>query len=215
MVPIIINNRDLLTWTKAMVDKLKTMDDVGDIIILDNASTYEPLLDWYKSNPCEIIGINNLGHRAPWESGLIDRFNGQYYIVTDPDLGIDDLPQDTIPHMINKLEESKLLKIGLGLDWERIKETSLCYDHLQTYEKRRWANSRIENGIYLDIHTDTTFAIYRYNAYFIGGGSLPRPYIARHHPWEFTDEQRLQNKEYCYYIEHANNSSTYKVFFNL
>ena len=45
MISVIINNRDLLTWTKAMVDKIKTLDNVGEIFILDNASTYKPLLE--------------------------------------------------------------------------------------------------------------------------------------------------------------------------
>jgi hypothetical protein len=48
MISVIINNRDLLTWTKAMVDKIKTLDNVGEIFILDNASTYKPLLEWYE-----------------------------------------------------------------------------------------------------------------------------------------------------------------------
>ena len=46
-IPIIINNRNLLTWPKAMVERISRYEGVGDIIIVDNGSTYEPLLDWY------------------------------------------------------------------------------------------------------------------------------------------------------------------------
>ena len=43
-----------------MVEDCKNFDNVGEIIIVDNQSTYEPLLEWYKTNPCEIIYSENL-----------------------------------------------------------------------------------------------------------------------------------------------------------
>lgn len=39
-IPIILNNRDLYTWPKAMVSKIVQYDNVGQIIIVDNGSTY-------------------------------------------------------------------------------------------------------------------------------------------------------------------------------
>jgi hypothetical protein len=215
MIPVIINNRDLLTWTKSMVDKIKTLDNVGDIIIVDNSSTYQPLLDWYETKPCEIIKINNLGHTAPWESGLISKLN-KPYVVTDPDLGIDNLPKNTLIVLEEKLKQmSDLGKIGLKLDWESVKNTSPYYNHLQTYDRTRWANSRIINDVYIDVHIDTTFALYNTINYFIGGGSLNSPYIAKHYPWEFTHNERNNNEEFSYYINNASNASSYKVYLNL
>jgi hypothetical protein len=41
-------------------------------IIVDNASTYPPLLSWYETNPCKVIRLSiNCGHRAPWEQGCV------------------------------------------------------------------------------------------------------------------------------------------------
>jgi GT2 family glycosyltransferase len=54
-IPIIIMNFNLLTWPNQMVEDIKKFDNVGDIIIFDNGSTYEPLLEWYSTKPCEII----------------------------------------------------------------------------------------------------------------------------------------------------------------
>lgn len=215
MIPVIINNRDLLTWTRAMVDKIKTLDGVGDIYIIDNASTYQPLLDWYETKPCEIIKVDNLGHTAPWLCGLVDKL-GIPYVVTDPDLGLDDLPNDTLIKLNEKLTlMPHLNKIGLKLDWESITEKSPYYNHLQSYEKNRWGSSRLENDVFVDVHIDTTFALYNVNHYFIGGGSLPSPYQAKHHPWEFTHEERNNNEEFSYYIKNASSVSSYKVYLNL
>lgn len=214
-IPVIINNRDLLTWPKAMVKKLKTLDNVGDIIILDNKSTYEPLLEWYATLPCDIKYIDNLGHTAPWGSGLVNEIGSGLYVVTDSDLGIDDVPQDTLIHLKNNILKCSDGKIGLGLDWSLTPLDSPYYNHTQTYEKKRYINSRFEDGIYYGVSLDTTFSMYSKNNYFIGGSATGGSYIAKHYPWYLTNEERNNNYEFMYYIKNASNSSSYKTFLNL
>ena len=214
-IPVIINNRDQLTWPKAMVEKIKTYKNVGEIIIIDNQSTYEPLLDWYKTNPCKVVKVSNLGHAAPWVSGIITSLNTPYYVVTDSDLGLEDTPDDTLDYLYDKLITNKLDKIGLGLDWQKVVPESLYYNHIQGYEKNRWNTSPIVNDVYMEIQVDTTFALYQKNQYFIGGGSTGFPYVARHYPWELTKEEYDTNAEFKYYIQHASHSSSYKTFLNL
>lgn len=215
MIPIIINNRNLLTWPKAMVEKIKTFENVGDIFILDNGSDYPPLLEWYNTKPCEIIKIDNIGHEAPWKSGLVKKLN-KNYVVTDGDLGLDDIPSDVLVVLEDKLNSNSYLgKVGLGLDWERITKNLPYYDHLQEYEKARWETSRVVNDIWIDVHIDTTFAYYNLDYYFIGGGSIKNPYVARHYAWELTEEERQSNTEFSYYIANASKSSSYKVFLGL
>jgi hypothetical protein len=46
-IKVVINNRNRLTTTKFMVEKLLSLNPDGGIIIIDNGSTYEPLLNWY------------------------------------------------------------------------------------------------------------------------------------------------------------------------
>lgn len=92
-IPVIINNRDLLTWTSNMLAKIKQLNSVGEIYIVDNGSTYQPLLAWYETKPCNIIRLNNLGQHAPWLCGLVAKL-GTPYVVTDSDLDISNLPLD-------------------------------------------------------------------------------------------------------------------------
>ena len=214
-IPVIINNRNLLTWPKAMVEKISTYEDVGDVIIIDNDSTYIPLLEWYNTNPCTIKKVSNLGHTAPWLSGIVDKLNSEYYIVTDSDLGLDGIPLDVIPYLIDKMNHLNIDKIGLGLNWQIVKEEALYYNWMQTHEKNRWASSQIKNDIYLDIPIDTTFALYEKKNYFIGGASTTFPYVARHFPWEMTKEEYNDNEEFKYYIKEATNSSSFKQFLKL
>jgi hypothetical protein len=214
-IPVIINNRNLLTWPKAMVEKIKTYKGVGEIIIVDNDSDYPPLLDWYKTNPCIIIKKDNLGYLGPWTSKTVSGLNVPYYVVTDSDMGLEDTPEDTLLYFKDKIEELNLEKVGFGLDWKRVVPESPYYNHMQGYEKNRWEGSAILSGVAVDVPIDTTFALYKRQEYFIGGGSTIHPYIARHHPWELTKEQYDANEEFKYYIKSASPSCSYKYFLNL
>jgi glycosyltransferase involved in cell wall biosynthesis len=85
-IPVIINNINLISWPKKMVEDLKKFDNIGEIIIVDNNSTYEPLLEWYSTKPCEIIYSKNLGQSSPWINMIPEKWGFEYYVVTDSDL---------------------------------------------------------------------------------------------------------------------------------
>lgn len=213
MIPVIINNRNLFTWVVEMVNKIKTYEGVGEIIIIDNGSDYPPLLEWYQTNPCTIHRTDNIGHTAPWQI-LDDVITNSDYVITDADMGLLDTPSDTLLYLKDNMDSLGLDKIGLGLNWGIVKEDSLYYNHLQSYEKNRW-NSSHTNNIY-NIAIDTTFALYKKGTpYFVGGASTTYPYVARHYPWEFNQETYEKNEEYKYYIKNANTSSSYKTYLNL
>jgi hypothetical protein len=196
-----------------MVNKIKTYEGVGEIIIIDNGSDYPPLLEWYQTNPCTIHRTDNIGHTAPWQI-LGDVITNSDYVITDADMGLLDTPSDTLLYLKDNIDALGLDKIGLGLDWGIVKEDSLYYNHLQSYEKNRW-NSSHTNNIY-NIAIDTTFALYKKGTpYFVGGASTTYPYVARHYPWEFNQETYEKNEEYKYYIKNANTSSSYKTYLNL
>jgi glycosyltransferase involved in cell wall biosynthesis len=214
-IPVVINNRDLLTWTKAMLERIQKYEGVGEIIIVDNGSTYEPLLDWYATNPCTIIREKNLGHAGAWISDIITKLNSKFYVVTDSDLGLEDTPDDTLLYLKDILTSINIDKVGLGLNWQIVEPKSPYYNRLNLYEKDRWKDSKIENNVYVDVQTDTTFALYQTNRYFIGGGSATFPYVARHYPWELSLEEFHNNLEFKYYIDHASHSCSYKSLLQL
>jgi hypothetical protein len=215
-IPVIINNRNFLTWPKAMVERIKEYDGVGEIIIVDNDSTYPPLLEWYATNPCRIERLNdNLGMGAPWVSEVVKQLNGAPYVLTDPDMGLEDTPDDTLLYLFDKLNSLQLDKVGLGLDWQIVEKKSPYYERLNVYEKSRWSNSPVIDGVYTEVQIDTTFALYNVDHYFIGGGSTTFPYVARHYPWEFSIEEARNNEEFMYYMDNATSASSYKTLIKL
>ena len=215
-IPVIINNRNFLTWPKAMVERIKEYDGVGEIIIVDNDSTYPPLLEWYATNPCRIEKLDtNVGMGAPWVSGVVKQLNGAPYVLTDPDLGLEETPDDTLLYLLDKLNTLQLDKVGLGLDWQIVEKKSPYYERLNLYEKSRWNNSPVKDGVYTEVQIDTTFALYNVDYYFIGGGSTTFPYVARHYPWEFSIEEARNSKEFMYYMDNATSASSYKTLIKL
>ncbi len=214
-VPVIINNRNLLTWPKAMVRDLSKWKWIGDIYIVDNGSTYEPLLEWYATKPCEVISLGvNAGHQAPWLCGLVQKLGEPYYAVTDPDLDLSKTSKQTIVRCIEWLQEFPFVgKVGLLLRWDDVPPRSSYYTHVNTYEAQRQKSSRIVKAAKVDVAIDTTFAVYNRQDYFIGGVSLLES--ARHIPWYYSEKERKADKEFSQYLASASAASSYKTFLNL
>jgi hypothetical protein len=215
-IPIIINNRNLLTWPRKMVAKLRTLNLVKSIYILDNQSTYGPLLEWYdqlQNDPVvKVIRLDkNIGHTAPWKCLEINHLLNKLYVVTDPDLNIDNLPTNILEILSSKLKQSNFQKIGLKLQTgPPFNNQSIVYQHIQDWEVKRWAKCSIQDEV-ANIDIDTTFALYKSNNYFIGGGSYIHNSVV-HEPWSFSLETIQQNKEFLYYIYTSNKSSSFQTF---
>ncbi|HVS43718.1 MAG TPA: glycosyltransferase family 2 protein, partial [Candidatus Dormibacteraeota bacterium] len=82
--PVFITCRDRVTALRALV---RWLEGAGctRIHLVDNQSTYPPLLDYYAATPHTVIRLrDNLGHRAAWESGAVrEHAAGEHYVVTD------------------------------------------------------------------------------------------------------------------------------------
>src|SRR5262245_36882917 len=210
-VTVIVNNRDLLTWPRAMLAELGRFSAIEEVVIVDNASTYRPLLDWYRTLPNKIFFLDNVGHRAPWTREVLDYIKTDFYVVTDPDLDLSAVPRDCLEHLMNCLTRfPRFGKIGLGLEVEDIPHDSPYYAHVNGYERSLWKLPLIE-GTVREAPVDTTFAIYHrkiLNEYRVCGARTDYPYVAKHIPWSLTE----MDQEFSYYVHNAGDSSSYKTF---
>jgi hypothetical protein len=213
-VTVIINNRDLLDWPRRMCAFIERMDDLHEIIIVDNGSTYRPLLAWYKQTPHQVIFAENLGHKAPWMCGVLDQIQTDYYCVTDPDLDISSVPPDCLTHLRDILERNPVLgKVGLSLETGDIPVQSPYWEHVRTYEAALQSTDLVDGQIRL-APVDTTFAVYDRRVlreYRITGARTCAPYTAKHLPWYVVQPEG----EFRYYLDNASDtSSSYKLFTN-
>lgn len=210
---IFIINRDLVTWPKAMVAKIKQMQGVSRIFVVDNDSSYIPCLEWYETEKdIEVIKLGkNVGHRSVWEEDLPNKLKSNKYIVTDPDLDLSDLPLDTCLHLQTCFDERpSLTKIGLSLSVDDVPADSMYF--VSQWEKFVWKMKSDDKVIYAPV--DTTFAYYdsfRSKGYFIGGARTKPPYVAKHIPWYYTEDMLKKDDEFLYYLKNASSSSSLKV----
>ena len=208
-VTVIINNCNLLAWPRAMVDVIESFGLLADIVIVDNGSTYPPLLDWYLGLSHRVVRLANLGHRAPWHREVQEFVKTRYYVVTDPDLDLVRTPRDCLAFLQECLAiHPRAGKIGLGLRIDDVPADSPCFDHVNDLERGYWEMPKLANGVRA-APVDTTFAIHDssiVDGYRICRGRTDDPYTAGHIPWSVVEP----DAEFQYYLDRAGPSCSYK-----
>lgn len=211
-IPIFINARDRLGCLRQLLDWLR---DAGyaNIHILDNASTYPPLLEYYAKLEEQGIRVcrqgKNMWHTALWQSGILEKLDIRTpYVYTDPDvLPVENCPKDFLAALLGLLRKYPWLeKAGLGI----------CYEDLTYFDasaKREWEKNfyqvPVEEGVYF-APVDTTFALYRDARHYCIEAAVRTagPLMCRHLPWYYDYEHLPEDEQY--YMAHANDSSTLK-----
>lgn len=210
-VVLFINNFNRFTWPKDIVHWCEGTD--FEPIILDNASTYPPLLEWYKSEPCRVIRLDaNLGPYALLaQDHLIRDLESDLFALTDPDLDLSKVPKDAFHVLLEGLQAfPEVTKAGLSLEIQDLPDTSIG-NQAKAWEKQWWISSTTNR--FFTARVDTTFALYdrkrlpediktfRTNDYpgFLRAVRAPRPYTARHLPWYAIPEDLQEENEF--YLE--------------
>jgi len=212
-IPIVINNFNRLSHPRQLIEFLEKCG-LTRIIILDNNSTYLPLLKFYESCGHKVIyEKENYGHLAFWKCGLYNKFKWNYFIYTDSDVvPIENCPIDFIKYFKSILDKNpRLDKVGFGIKIDDLPDTFSLKGKIVEYEKRYW-EKQVAQNIY-DAPIDTTFALYKPltnlkqgESYMLSAFRLGYPYVVRHMPW-YVDSQKLSEEE-LYYIQTCNSSSS-------
>jgi len=221
LVPIIIINFNQLFFLRQLVGFLLERG-FKNVVVIDNKSTYPPLLDYYREMADRIkveYRENNEGHPVFFRTPeLQEKYGKGYFVVTDSDIVPNiNLPMDFMAQMMSVLDKhyNCINKVGFALDLEDIPDSYLPKDKVLKWEKQFWekplGNDMYEAGI------DTTFALYKpkyprcfKNEHFIKSIRMAGPFTSQHGGWlldsaNLTDEQK-------YYNKHATNySSSWKI----
>jgi hypothetical protein len=200
-VPIFVPVRDRLTPLRQLVEWLERAGH-QEIWLVDNASTYPPLLEYLAATPHHVVRLGrNLGHRSPWLSGTAQRVaHDKMLVISDPDVVPDPgCPLDAIDHFRELLDRHRHIdKVGFGLRIDDLPPTYPLADAVREWEGRFWQDE-VEAGVYrADI--DTTFALYRPLDRRHDESRALRtgpPYVARHLPW-YTNPDELSAEDHFY-----------------
>lgn len=202
--PVIITTRDRLESLHQLVLWLESVGQ-ENIWFCDNASTYPPLVDYLRSSPHSVLfNEMNLGHRAPWLSGLVTELGlDTHFIITDPDVvPCSECPRDVLDVFARMLtDHPDIDKVGFSL---RIDDLPDHYEHAESvrvWESQFWVNTYAPGFFFAEI--DTTFAMYRPGENHKNLKSLRSapPYVARHMPW--YQDSANPSEELTYYLQRA------------
>jgi len=181
-------------------------------IFIDNASNYPPLLQYYADTPYRVHRLPaNYGHTVVWDLKLCNYYaRGDRYIVTDPDLDLEGIPNDFLRVMNFGLDEyPQYDKCGFSLEVNDLPDTHEAHLIRTQYEVKYWRHAL--DKLFWLADTDTTFALYRAGVAHYSHSAIRtnRPYTARHVPWYYKDFASLPADEQ-YYFTTANGSSSGK-----
>jgi hypothetical protein len=211
-IPIYITNfnnldrgfRQLVSWLQA---------SNCDITVIDNASTWPPLMDWYNDH-LEVRfrdAHENLGPYAFWELGL-HKQQRERFIVTDPDLRPTELCPSallTIDRMEKVMDTFQVGKVGVSLSLDNIPEYYKFGQQVRDWESQFWTRPT-EDGLAYHADIDTTFCLYEpgsechpQNPHRL---RLAPPYTFEHVPW--YEDSSKPHPERDYYLAHIDRKWT-------
>lgn len=206
-----IINYNRLAWPLKMADYLSKIPGL-EIIFVDNSSTYPPLLDWYsRQREYEVIRMNkNYGQNVLWEQNIVTQTaSPEYFIATDPDLDLSNIPTDFVSILKDGLKKNKdVCKAGFSLELLDLPDTSYTR-YIYRHEINYW-NPSLFDGTFYHQRLDTTFAMYDSSrTYSLKGLRTARPYVAKHLPWYYTKENVTD--EDIYYINTCSDACSAKT----
>lgn len=217
-IPIVILNRDRLEPLKKLVNILHKKE-YYNIIIIDNLSTYPPLLEYYKEKNLNVF-VNNgivvndnstlyrfaIEAKIPYFMDIVK----DWYVYTDSDVvPIDNIPDNFIEDMIEVCKKYNKHKVGLGLKIDDLPENNPFTKQVLDCEQTYWV-SKINDEKYPLYYApiDTTFAVYQPNSHALWSSDSIRmgdKYIATHEPW-YYDINNLPEDE-LYYTQHLSTTA--------
>lgn len=189
MIPVIIIAYNQFTYVKNMVQQCIPI--TNKIIIIDNASTYEPLLNYYKNELPKLKKVELIRHQVNGGSLVYQTYVNKFpdeYVVTDPDLLFNPkMPNDAISILSNLRKELNAKVVGLALDIsDHSNFTDAIFRAKSIYE---WESVFWGNRVKYDIEEIyiapivTTFALHSKSSTSKTSLRVAGRFTCKHIPW--------------------------------
>lgn len=219
-IPIIIINFNQLYYLQQLVDFFIKRGH-HNIVIIDNNSTYQPLIDYYSSieNNVTIERMcQNFGHMVFFESNeLQNKYGKGFYFLTDADIiPNNQLPLDFFETMLQTMKKHfvNITKVGFALDIESIPDYYPKKQNVINWETPFWKYQAGKNKFHSLI--DTTFALYKpgypkkyKQVGFLYAIRMSGNFTAKHGGW-YIDYNNM-TEEQVFFQKTATSSSSWMI----
>lgn len=217
-IPIIIINFNQIFHLKQLVSFFLKRN-FNNIIIIDNKSTYPPLLKYYEEISNQVViefMKENYGHAVFFKNKDLQKKYGKgFYVITDADvIPNENLAEDFLKQMILHLEKHwrQITKVGFALRIDDIPNENNLKEKILKWEAKFW-KTKYSDDVYI-ASLDTTFALYkpgypqRYDQIsYLSAHRLADNFTAKHGGW-YLDQNNL-TEEQKFYIETVSVSSSW------
>lgn len=201
--PCFVITRDRMSLTHRCVSSLSVYSDLIDIHLVDHGSTYGPMLDYLDASPYPVHWRGNCMPRSLWRWQTLDEIVGdEYYLVTDPDIVLDDdCPADWLEKLNDQLNRiDRPVKAGMGIRINDLPKNEMGMK-VKRWESRFWDWLQPDKMSYR-APVDTTLALYpplpEYPDFnLVPAVRMAPPYLIRHLPWyeDWYDEEAVYYRE--------------------
>lgn len=217
-MPVVVIGYNQFTYIKNMVSQLEKY--TSDIIVVDNNSTYPPLINYYENDFKYTLLKQkiNFGHKV-FEQRFVQDLVGDNYILTDPDLKFNSkLPTNFIKVLIDVSNYFQASKVGFALciDADDIRnDITFAGLSIKQWESVFWKNKlHYQEDPSLELYNaaiDTTFCLInkKYSGLNI---RIAGNYTCKHLPWHINFKQDLLPGEYEAYTQHNLSTNWFKYF---
>lgn len=216
-IPIVILNRDRFIPLKAQVEVLHKKG-YYNITIIDNQSTYPPLMEWYKESNLDVFYNDIVGNSHHAFKDLIQIGHPKFleivtnwYVYNDSDIiPLDDVPDTFVDDLVQYAIKYNKTKVGMSIKIDDIDLNYPLNKWVHEYESTYWTNGIKDGEVELYPHPiDTTFAVHAPGYLPIWSNDTLRvgvPYIVKHAPF-YYDPKNLPEDE-RWYLERMNRESS-------
>lgn len=209
-IPIYIISYNRLDALKKSINSYLKFFQYQDIIIIDNGSDYPPLLEYLSDLKIQGVSVHNndkLNHVEDLSEkispiirkDLVKRKKPPYYIVTDPDILLENVSNDFLEILIHTLKAFPNADvIGPMLTIKDIPKNyparnKVLQRHIEQFWYKIPKQFKYNEKVifYQEALIDTTFALHRGNQAFRRlkkGIRLYSPYEAKHLDWYITED---------------------------
>jgi hypothetical protein len=215
-IPIVVIAYNNLFFVRNFIDQLKKYDN--PIILFDNKSTYEPLLEYYKKIKAELgskIDIRMLDDN--YGCGVANMYKDSLpniFILSDPDLQLNPrMPENFSEILLALSDKYGAYKVGLALDISEPEKLLDCksYEDNMTiveWESKFWEKPIADTYELYDASTDTTFCLINHAYSEKTQIRIAGDFTAKHLPWYKGFLKEHISKDELEYWKNGNNSSS-------
>lgn len=215
--PVLINNFNRLSLVKQQIEWLLSLDDPVSIIIVDNLSTYPPLLDFYKKLDHPFVQVVKLNFNS-WRKGAayLAKYRLKEFdkvIITDSDLlPYSNTPKDIISHLSSLIDKyPEYNHIGTSLEINDLPDHYPLKATVIKYESSFWPpQAKIIDQDNFESKIDTTFAMYRNSSKILATHPAlrtNRPYTLKHVDWYINPKNT--SEEHQFYMSNCKSFATW------